>query len=142
MNKAIGNGRGGPTCPPVPRADTEVGPHRRTTSGAADEKRRGGLKLLGLPLIAFVLVIGGAVAQGQQPKFYRVGVITSGGQWYETIDGLRDGLRQLKFEEAKQFNLVIRDTKGDLKAAEEAARSIEQEKVDLIYTTSSVVSLN
>ena len=38
---------------------------------------------------------GGAVVEAQQPKVYRVGVITSGGAWYETIDGLRVGLRPL-----------------------------------------------
>jgi putative ABC transport system substrate-binding protein len=80
-------------------------------------------------------------AEAQQPKVYRVGVITVGGAWYETIDGLRFGLRQLGFEEGKQFILDIRDTKGDVKAAEEAARTLEQEKVNLIYTTSSSVTI-
>jgi hypothetical protein len=52
-----------------------------------------------------------------QPKVYRVGVILPGGAWYETIDGLRIGLRELGLEEGKQFVLEIRDTKGDMKAA-------------------------
>ena len=79
--------------------------------------------------------------EAQQPKVYRVGVITSGGPWYEVIDGLRVGLRKLGFEEGKQFVLTIRDTKGDTKVAEEAARNLEQEKVDLIYTTQSSVTI-
>jgi len=37
--------------------------------------------------------------------------------------------------------LAIRDTKGDLKAAEEAARNLEREKVDLIYTTQTSVTI-
>jgi len=97
-------------------------------------------KWVGLSVIAFVLVVAGAVAHAQQPKAYRVGVITAGGPWYEAIDGLRVGLRKLGFEEGKQFILTIRDTKGDAKAAEEAARNFEQEKVDLIYTTSTSVT--
>jgi putative ABC transport system substrate-binding protein len=80
-------------------------------------------------------------AQAQQPKGYRVGVITAGGAWYETIDGLRAGLRQLGLEEGKQFTLAIRDTKGDAKAAEEAARTLEREKVNLIFTTQSSVTI-
>ena len=80
-------------------------------------------------------------AEAQQPKVYRVGVITPGGAGYETIDGLRVGLRQLGLEEEKQFTLAIRDTKGDAKAAEEAARNLEQEKVDLIYTTQTSVTI-
>ena len=98
-------------------------------------------KWLGLSVIAFVLVVAGAAAQAQQPKVYRVGVITAGGAWYETIDGLRAGLRQLGLEEGKQFILAIRDTKGDVKAAEQAARNLEQEKVDLIYTTQTSVTI-
>jgi putative ABC transport system substrate-binding protein len=79
--------------------------------------------------------------QAQQPKVYRVGVVTAGGVWYQEIDGLRVGLKQLGFEEGKQFTLAIRDTKGDAKAAEEAARNLEREKVNLIYTTQTSVTL-
>ena len=68
-------------------------------------------------------------------------VITLGGAWYETIDGLRVGLRKLGLEEGKQIILDIRDTKGDVKAAEEAARNLEQGKVALIYTTQSSVTI-
>jgi putative ABC transport system substrate-binding protein len=75
--------------------------------------------------------------EAQQPKVYRVGVLLPGEAWYEIIDGLRVGLRQLGLEEGKQFILAIRDWKGDVKAAEEAARNLEQEKVNLIYTAST-----
>ena len=92
-------------------------------------------------LVAVVLLALGVIAEAQQPKVYRVGVITVGGAWYEVIDGLRVGLRQLGLEEGKQFILAIRDTKGDAKAAEEAARNLEQEKVNLIYTTSTSVTI-
>jgi putative ABC transport system substrate-binding protein len=76
-------------------------------------------------------------AEAQQPKVYRVGVLVPGEAWYEMIDGLRVGLKQLGFEEAKQFVLAIRDWKGDAKTAEEAAKNFEKEKVSLIYSTSS-----
>jgi putative ABC transport system substrate-binding protein len=91
-------------------------------------------------LLATVL-LATAPAEAQQPKPYRVGVLLPGEAWYETIEGLRAGLRQLGLEEGKQFVLVVRDTKGDAKVAEEAARSLEQEKVDLIYTTSTSVTV-
>jgi putative tryptophan/tyrosine transport system substrate-binding protein len=76
-------------------------------------------------------------ASAQQPKVYRIGALVPGEAWYETIDGLRAGLRQLGLEEGKQFTLTIRDWKGDVKAAEDAAWKFEQDKVNLIYTTSS-----
>ena len=81
-------------------------------------------------------------AEAQQPKAYRIGVITGGGAYYDTIDGMRAGLKQLGFEEGKRFVLAIRDTKGDVaKAAEEAARNLEQEKVNLIYATQTTVTI-
>jgi hypothetical protein len=43
-------------------------------------------------------------ALAQQSKLYRVGVITAGGAWYATIDGLRDGLKQLGLTENKNLN--------------------------------------
>jgi hypothetical protein len=43
----------------------------------------------------------------------------------------------LGFDAGKHYVLEVRDLKGDLKAAEEAARSFEREKVDLIYTVAT-----
>jgi putative ABC transport system substrate-binding protein len=97
-------------------------------------------QILGFVLSAMLYALGGS-AEAQQPKVNRVGVITAGGAWYATIDGLRAGLRELGLDEGKQFVLVVRDTKGNAKAAEEAARNFEQEKVALIYTTQTSVSI-
>jgi putative tryptophan/tyrosine transport system substrate-binding protein len=91
--------------------------------------------LVGLGLVSVHL------AEAQQPKVYRIGVVTAGGAWYEVIDGLRVGLKQLGLVEGKQFTLAIRDTKGDAKEAEEAAKNLEKEKVNLIYTTQTSVTL-
>src|SRR2546426_1698137 len=90
-----------------------------------------------LSLLAALILVSAHVVEAQQPKAFRVGVITAGDVYYETIDGLRVGLRKLGLEEGKQYTLTIRDTKGDAKAAEEAARNLEQEKLNLIYTTST-----
>jgi ABC-type uncharacterized transport system substrate-binding protein len=97
-------------------------------------------KIILLALCSLLLAPCSSV-EAQQPKIYRVGVLLPGDAWYEIIDGLRVGLRQLGLEEGKQFVLAIRDTKGDAKAAEEAARNLEQEKVDLIYTTATSVTI-
>jgi putative ABC transport system substrate-binding protein len=79
-------------------------------------------------------------AQAQQAKVYRVGVIHEGGPFTSAVDGLKDGLRELGLEEGKQYLLDIRDVKGDPKAVEEAARSLEREKVDLLYAVSTAVT--
>jgi ABC-type uncharacterized transport system substrate-binding protein len=92
------------------------------------------ITVLALSAMLFALCVS---AEAQQPRVYRVGVLVPGEAWYEIIDGLRVGLKQLGLEEGKQFNLSIRDWQGDAKAAEEAAMKFEQEKVNLIYTTST-----
>jgi putative ABC transport system substrate-binding protein len=96
----------------------------------------------------FVSLLGGAAAwplaaraSAQPVKAYRVGVILQGGPWYAVIDGLREGLKKLDFIEGKQFVLDIRDTRGDLEAVEKAARNLEEQKIDLIYTVATSVSL-
>jgi putative ABC transport system substrate-binding protein len=80
-------------------------------------------------------------AEAGQAKVPRVGVIFHGGEWNAVVEGLRDGLKELRLEEGKHFTLEIRDTKGDLKAVEEAARSLERDKVDLLYTVATSVTL-
>src|SRR5689334_21482902 len=98
-------------------------------------------KVLCGAILSTVLVMTTAVAEAQQLNTSRVGIIATGGSWYATIDGLRIGLRELGLEEGEQFALVIRDTKGDLKAAEDAAKYFEHEKVNLIYTTQTSVTI-
>ncbi|MBI4240473.1 MAG: ABC transporter substrate-binding protein [Candidatus Rokubacteria bacterium] len=94
----------------------------------------------GLFLFLVALGAGAVVAEAQQAKVYRVGVILQGGPYYAAIDGLREGLRELGSEEGKAFILDIRDAKGDLKAVEEAARGLAGDKVHLIYALAGSVT--
>ncbi len=81
-------------------------------------------------------------ADSQQPaKVPRIGIVHMGGPTYAVVEGLRAGLRDLGLEEGKQFTLEIRDLKGDRKGAAPAARGFEQEKVNLIYSIGTTVTL-
>ena len=91
-------------------------------------------------LLLTVLLPTVFLVEAQQAKVYRVGVIHQGGPYQVVVDGLRDGLRQLGYEEGKQILLEIRDTKSDLKLVEEAARTFERERVDLIYAVTTSVA--
>ncbi len=79
------------------------------------------------------------LAQAQSAKVYRVGVIHEGGPFHVAVEGLKDGLKELGFEEGKQFVLELRDLKGDRSAGADAARSLERDKVDVIYAVSTSV---
>src|SRR5437867_4647548 len=68
-------------------------------------------KWAGLLAILFVLVGCVEMAEAGQAKLYRVGVILHGGPWYQVVDGLRDGLKELGLEEGKHFAMEIRDAK-------------------------------
>src|SRR5262249_12185381 len=94
-------------------------------------------KCFGAIIAAVLLSMHLAGAQEVQ----RVGVILQGGDWYAVVDGLRDGLNQLGLVEGKQFLLDIRDTRGDLKTVEATVKNLEQQKVKLIYTASTSVSV-
>ena len=82
-----------------------------------------------------------AVEAQPAAKVYRVGVVLQGGPVSAAIDGLRAGLKELGFEEGKQYLLLIRDLKRDVAAVAETAKNLEQEKVDLIFTLSTSVSI-
>jgi putative ABC transport system substrate-binding protein len=95
--------------------------------------------LAGVSMLALFAV--SLVVDAQQARLYRVGVVLQGGDYLAAVDGLRDGLKELGFEEGKQLVLHVRDAKGDLKSVETVARGLEEEHVDLIYSLATSVTL-
>ena len=96
-------------------------------------------KIFAFALGALLFALNFSV-EAQQAKVYRVGVIHQGGPYKAVVDGLRDGLRQSGYEEGKQIHLEIRDTKSDLKLVEEAAKTFERERFNLIYAVTTSVA--
>ncbi len=45
------------------------------------------------------------LAQAQPANAYRVGVVLEGGSFYAMVDGFKDGLKRLGFEEDKDYVL-------------------------------------
>jgi putative ABC transport system substrate-binding protein len=80
-----------------------------------------------------------AAAQELKPK--RVGVVLQGGPYSTGVDGLREGLRAAGLEEGRQWSLVARDAKGDLKAAEMAAKDLEFDGADVIVAITTSVAI-
>src|SRR4030095_7866793 len=92
-------------------------------------------------LLVTIMLATVSFAEAQQAKVYRVGVILQGGPTYPVVSGLRKGLKELRLEEGKHFLLEIRDTKGDLKAVEQAAKNLEREKINLLYAINTSVTI-
>ena len=99
------------------------------------------MRFLIVNLMCFGVLVASSAADAQQARAYRVGVVFLGGPYIGALDGLREGLKELGMEEGKQIIFHLRDVKGDLKAAAAAAKSLEGEKVDLIYSVTTSVSV-
>ena len=98
-------------------------------------------------LAALVLGPVGApqIASGAPPAggVSRVGVIlyAQSGAYQATVDGLRQGLRELGLEEGRHLVLDVRQARGDVKAVEEAARDLERGDVNLLVTVTTSVTV-
>jgi putative ABC transport system substrate-binding protein len=95
---------------------------------------------VGIIAIGVGSVLCGSVTEAQQPKVYRIGAVHQGGPYKAIVDGLRDGLKESGLEEGKRFVLEVRETKGEIKLVEDAARSFERENVNLIYAVATAVT--
>src|SRR5215207_9727751 len=72
-------------------------------------------------------------AYAQTSGTRRLGIIYHGGPYEVSIEGLRDGLKAAGLEEGRHVALLLRNVRGDVAAAEAAARALERdEKVDVI----------
>jgi putative tryptophan/tyrosine transport system substrate-binding protein len=89
-------------------------------------------------LILSTLWFAQAIA-AQPAKPYRIGVLFPGGAQYETLNGLREGLKELGLEEGKQFVFIMKDTKGEAAAAEDGAKAFERENASLIYALTTAI---
>ncbi|MBI3759318.1 MAG: ABC transporter substrate-binding protein [Deltaproteobacteria bacterium] len=92
-------------------------------------------------LASTAAVLAAPYAAKAQARIHRVGVILLGGPYTAVIDGLRDGLKGFGLEERAQFVLDVRDTKGDRASIATAARNLEAERVDLIFTVNTSITL-
>ena len=94
-----------------------------------------------LAAFAAALMLHMHAASPQGASVRKVGVILQGGSWYEVVEGLRDGLKDVGFEEGKQYALDIHDMHGELGTVEQQARTLEQQQVTLLFTLSTSVSV-
>jgi ABC-type uncharacterized transport system substrate-binding protein len=103
--------------------------NRKSKSSPADENP----KWLGLSVIAFVLVVTGALAPAQQPqKVWRIGLFHVGLDHVPpSLEPLRQELKRLGYVEGKNIQLDWRNL-PDEEAADKAAKDFVQSRVELI----------
>jgi len=96
------------------------------------------LKWLGLSVIAFVLVVTGAVATAQQPKKVpRLGYLSSSDPATDSIrsEAIRRALRELGYVEGQNLAIEYRYGEGKLDRLPELAAELVRLKVDILVVT-------
>jgi putative ABC transport system substrate-binding protein len=113
--------------------------NRKSKSGPADQNR----KLLGLSVIAFVLVVAGAAAQAQPAKTWKIGVLVSSSPSLNAArdEALRQGLRDLGYEEGKNIVLEYKYAEGNTARFAQLARELVEQKVDFIVVGGTAVAV-
>ena len=102
--------------------------------------RRKNLKWLGLSVIAFVLVVTGALAQAQQPtKVPRIAYLTAAylSAISERTEAFRQGLRELGYVEGQNIVIEWRFAQGKPDQVARNAAELVRLKVDVIVTGGS-----
>ena len=94
-----------------------------------------------LVALSAAIAIAVTTVQAQVVKPYRIGVIHEGGPYSRAVEGLKDGLRSAGLEPGKDVIMEVRDTHGNRAAIGEAAQGLEAEKVSLLCTISTTVTL-
>ena len=96
---------------------------------------------IGLFLLALLGLASVYPAHAQQGKVYHIGIVREGGPDNAAVDGLKEGLKELGLVEGTDYVLEVRELKGDRTLIAAAAQSLEREKVDLIYSIATSVTL-
>ena len=118
----------------LPQFDTKV-PHR-ITSAQIQENKRPAMKKIFFAILPFFF--GLTVSQAQETtRIPRLGILVpeSGRAESQAIKGLRDGLKELGYQEGKNLQIEIRDAKGNRGALKREAGELVRQKVLLIFTT-------
>jgi putative ABC transport system substrate-binding protein len=115
----------------------------QTASRPADQKPPHGPKSMGLAVIAFVLVVAGAVAEAQQPKkVFRIGYLSATDRVTDAprAEGIRRALREFGYIEGQNIAFEYRHAEGKGGQPEFAAELVRL-KVDLILVAGGDVGI-
>lgn len=85
-------------------------------------------------LISLAILLLTAVSAGADTRPYRVGIVLPGDQWTSSIEGFKEGMREIGYLEGRDVQYVLVNARGDKRKVEEATRRFVEDRVDLIFT--------
>jgi ABC-type uncharacterized transport system substrate-binding protein len=89
-----------------------------------------------LLLAVWALFGAGFPVEAQSPR-YRVAVLTPGGAFSPALEGFREGVAQLGYQEGKDIAFLIEDAQGEVDSLASRAAKIVEAKPDIIFTIST-----
>src|SRR5712692_7500915 len=84
-------------------------------------------------LVIWGLLVGGFPVEAQSPR-HRVAVLTPGGAFSPALEGFREGVAQLGYQEGKDIALLVEDAQGEVASLASRAAKIVDAKPDVIFT--------
>jgi putative ABC transport system substrate-binding protein len=117
--------------------------NRKSKACPEPRRRNENPKWLALSVIAFVLVVAGAVAQAQQSKkIPRIGYLSvlSPSSDSTRIEAFRQGLRELAYVEGQSIAIESRYAEGKLNRLPDLAEELVRQKVDVIVVGGSTAT--
>ena len=118
--------------------------NRKSKTCAEQRRSIQNLKWLGLSIIAFMLVVAGAVAQAQQTaKLFRIGYLDSSTSSRSAVlvDAFRQELSKLGWIEGKNIAVEYRFPERNSERVSELAAELVRLKVDLIVVSGITAAL-
>lgn len=85
---------------------------------------------LGLVLVAVFTASAASAAS----KPFRIAIILPGDEWVSCIEGLKDGLKALRYAEGRDVRYLLENAGGEKAKIAEHTRKFIAEKVDVIFT--------
>jgi ABC-type uncharacterized transport system substrate-binding protein len=87
--------------------------------------------------VALCTILFAGSPVGAQTSGYRIGVLTPGGDFAPVLEGLRQGLAQLRYVEGRQVSFIVEDTKMEALEPVKAAMRLIATKPDLVVTVAT-----
>ena len=98
-------------------------------------------KLVGIVALVLTFVMCGVVAEAQQKKIPRIGVLFIGSRNQPHLEAFKQGLRERGYTEQKNILLEYRYAEGHNDRLSQLTAELIRDKVDVIVTTASVSAL-
>lgn len=98
-------------------------------------------KLVGIVALVLTFVMCGVVAEAQQKKIPRIGVLFIGSKNQPHLEAFKQGLRERGYTEGKNILFEYRYAEGNNDRLPQLAAELVSDKVDVIVTTASVSAI-